>query len=154
MGVYFAHTGVDVSCVLRRFGICSLERIVVLVVFVLRGSFIMGRHLGPQELDQMFAWQFSGHTPAEIHRKLIIARRREGESVPDLTTVRRGLRSDTFFRPPLPTPRVLDPFCWLRFVVLVFGDYAVVERGPLLVMMRAVARDDPAAGAAARRGWG
>ena len=52
MGVYFAHTGVDVSCVLRRFGICSLERAVVLVVFVLRGSSIMGRHLSPQELDQ------------------------------------------------------------------------------------------------------
>ena len=41
MGVYFAHTGVDVSCVLRRFGICSLERVVVLVVFVLRSSFGM-----------------------------------------------------------------------------------------------------------------
>ena len=115
-------------------------------MFVLRGSFIMGRHLSPQELDQMFAWQSSGHTPAEIHRKLIIARRRKGDSEPDLTTVRRGLRSDTFFRPSLPTPRVLDPFCWLRFVVLVFGDYVVVEGGPLLVMMRAVAGDDPAAG--------
>ena len=47
---------------------------------------------------------------------------------------------------------------WILFagfaVLLVFADYVVVEGGPLLVMMRAVAGDDPAAGAAARRGWG
>ena len=58
----------------------------------------MGRHITPEELDNMFAWKADGYDTATIHEKLTAARRRRRQSAPDVTTVRRALKAKTFKR--------------------------------------------------------
>ena len=58
----------------------------------------MGRHITPDELDEMFAWQAAGNDPLTIHKKLAAARRRCRQPEPDVTTVRRALKAKTFKR--------------------------------------------------------
>ena len=58
----------------------------------------MGKHFADAELDQMDAWSSQGQTPVEIHRRLQAAHERAGKDGPDLTSVRRALKGQTFRR--------------------------------------------------------
>ena len=65
----------------------------------------MGSHFTPAELDNIMSWKEGGHTPIEIHARLVKGRKAEKpkRKGPDLTTVRRYIKGKTFKRSAVET---------------------------------------------------
>ena len=55
----------------------------------------MGKHFSEGELDAMQQWKAKGVAPTDICRRLQQARRRGGQSWPNLASVRRVIRPPT-----------------------------------------------------------
>ena len=78
----------------------------------------MGKHLEPMELDNMHSWLASGHTPIEIHGKVVSARAKTGQAALDLTTVRRASRGATHKRAIVETRGRKKSLTALNFATL------------------------------------
>ena len=65
-------------------------------VRLIRSSMV--KHLSPSELHSLFKWRTAGMEVADIHWKIVQARRRKNMSEPDVTTIRRALKGRTFKR--------------------------------------------------------
>ena len=63
----------------------------------------MGRHLSAKELDDIHVWHAKGVAAMKIHERLEKRRARDGESGPELTTIRKVVKGKTWKRAKVET---------------------------------------------------
>ena len=87
MGVYFAHTGVDINefcniCVVSVSIISGSNRVLCGCCLLVVLPFAMGKHLTSQELDNLMGWHSDGGTPIQILSRLSDERAKVGKAAP------------------------------------------------------------------------